>query len=364
MFCGRDVYIMKKSILIKISALVLCFLTLTVFLSSCGRENVDRDSEFQMVQGVDALNESEEKEYILLSFEGLGVKPFVIEKNVFGAIPIAIGAILALAYAFLKSRQEKIKLGDFALITVFGIIGGIIGSRIFYVMTSNESFKGRMFDFFRFFDGGSIYGAIIGGALLIAISAKALKIKTLKAFDMSASAFMLGQIVGRWCDFFNGASYGYEIKPESSFYWLRMGIYPHINSEITALETRIAYVHPTFLYESIWNLLGFALINIFYTKKKKIDGQIFFMYIAWYGLGRTVIELFRADSGTISASLIIACLSFFGSVAFLIYGIVIGKKKKLETEEYESAYPLFGTKFARKNSKNLNKEEEKNNEID
>jgi len=343
---------------------MLCLLALALCLGSCGRENVDRDSEFQMVQGVDALNESGEKEYILLSFEGLGVEPFVIEKNVFGAIPIAIGVILALAYAFLKLRQEEIKLGDFAWVSIFGAVGGILGSRIFYVMTSSESFKGRTFDFFRFFDGGSIYGAIIGGALFIAIASAVLKVKMLKAFDISAAAFMLAQTVGRWSDFLNGTSYGYEIKPESAFYFIRMGIYPHINAAITASETHIAYVHPTFLYESVWNLIGFTIINIFYTKKKKFDGQIFLMYIAWYGLGRTVIELFRADSGTIGASLIIACLSFFGGVALLIYGAVVGKKKRLETEDYESAYPLFGTKFARKNSNNPQNDKENKNETD
>jgi len=179
---------------------------------------------------------------------------------------------------------------------------------------------------------------------------------------MVAPAVMLGQIIGRWGNFFNGEAYGAEVPEESILYFARMGLISS-NTRHDFGTSQMVYVHPTFLYESLWNLVGFIIINLLY-KKKKFDGQIFFMYIAWYGLGRTVIELFRADSGTISASLIIACLSFFGSVAFLIYGVVIGKKKKLETEEYESAYPLFGTKFARKNSKNLNKEEEKNNEID
>jgi len=364
---AKDTVIFMRSNTFKILTLVFCLLIISAFLVSCG-DNVDRNSEFKMVKGVDALNENGSEEYMLLSFEGIGISPFVIKRGSFSWLPILLGAIIALAYAFFKSKQEKLKLNDFIAVLSFGIVGGVIGSRIFYILTSHESFKGRFFDIFKIWEGGSIYGAIIGASLTVLVVCKLLKINLLKSFDLCAASFMLGQIIGRWSDFLNGSSYGYEIKSESSLYWIRMGIYPHVNSAITVSDTHIAYVHPTFLYESLWNLLGFILISIFYSKKKKFDGQIFLMYITWYGLGRTFIELFRTDSiymfGTISASLILACISFFAGVALLAYGFFVGKKKRLANEDYESAYPLIGTKFARKNSNNPKKEEDKNNETD
>ena len=160
---------------------------------------------------------------------------------------------------------------------------------------------------------------------------------------------LLGQAIGRWGNFINGESYGYELREGALFYWLRMGVYPHLGTEsgIEALKSSIAYVHPTFLYESLWNFIGFAVIFAL-SRKKKFDGQSVCLYLAWYGFGRTFIELLRTDSlyvfETIKISALIACLCFFVGVALLIYGAVQGKKIRLASEEYESAYPLFHTK--------------------
>ncbi len=370
---------------LKILTVVFCVILMGLTLVSCAEENeLNRKDEYAMIEAVDNLNAAAEKdEYILVSFPGLGIEPIVLNKLAFSlgnlgvywyGILITVGIVLAFVYAYIKSKREGISTNDLLDMGIWGVVCAVVGARLYYVLTSLGSFKGRFFDIFKIWEGGiAIYGAIIGGAIAIAVVCKLKKIKVLKAYDAVAPAVMIGQIIGRWGNFVNGEAYGYEIAEGSIFYGLRMGIYPHVADGITAAETRLAYVHPTFLYESVWNLLGFIIINIFYSRKKKFDGQIFFMYMAWYGFGRTFIELLRTDSlylfGTIRISALVGCLCFFCGVAMLIYCYLQGKKARLADEEYESAYPLFGTKFAKEKAADEKEEinndtEDKNDEVD
>ena len=167
-------------------------------------------------------------------------------------------------------------------------------------------------------EGGlAIYGAIIAGFLTILVFAKIKKNKFLKILDFVSPAVMIGQIIGRWGNFMNAEAFGYE----TDLPW-RMGIHVSASSDPeTLVEMSVKYVHPTFLYESLWNLIGFLIINAVY-KKKKFDGQIFFMYIAWYGLGRAFIEGLRTDSlmlGPIRISQLIGALAFAVGLFFLIF---------------------------------------------
>jgi len=169
-------------------------------------------------------------------------------------------------------------------------------------------------------EGGlAIYGGIIAGGITLAVVSLIKKIKVGKAFDMVAPAVMLGQLIGRWGNFCNAEAYGRE----TTLPW-RMGI-----RALGSNET--IFVHPTFLYESLWNLLGFILINLYY-KRKKFDGQIFFMYITWYGFGRMLIEGLRTDSlyvGDFRISQVIGFLCFFfGSAILVAMSIVCHLRKK------------------------------------
>ena len=208
---------------------------------------------------------------------------------------------------------------------------------------------GKYSDFwsvFNVWDGGmAVFGALIGGAIAIYFVCRKKKINPLKMLDLAAPAAMVAQIVGRFGDFVNAQSYGYEIGKNDPFYFIRMGIYPHNDVSMGAQTAHLSYVHPTFLYEIIWNIVGFAIINLIY-RKKKFDGQIFYLYMAWYGLGRMFIELLRTDSlyiGTLRISALVGALCCVAGFGFLALGLDKAKKVKLARQKYEKVYTNFRT---------------------
>ena len=239
---------------------------------------------------------------------------------IFGLIPwysflIVTGAALAV---YLGAREEK-RAGlkkdtviDFAL---WALPIGIIGARIYYVAFSWDSFKDDLLSVMRIWEGGiAIYGGVIGAVLGLLLFAKVKKQKLTPYLDMMALGLLIGQCVGRWGNFFNREAHGAQIF---SRFFLRMGI-----EEIPGTGI-FQYWHPTFLYESVWNLIGFILLH-FLSKKRKFDGQTFLQYLAWYGLGRVWIEGLRTDSlyitGTdLRVSQLLAGVSFVAAVGLLLY---------------------------------------------
>lgn len=178
-----------------------------------------------------------------------------------------------------------------------------------------ESYN-SFYDFIAVWNGGlAIYGAIIAGFITIFAVSKVKKKSFFKFIDAVSPGVMIGQIIGRWGNFFNVEAYGYE----TSLPW-RMGI---------ATTGGTIYVHPTFLYESLWNLLGFIIINALYNKKR-YNGQVFLMYMTWYGFGRMIIEGLRSDSlymGEFRISQVIGLLAFAsGLIMLIIFGIKKGEK--------------------------------------
>ena len=294
-------------------------------------------------------------EQVTIAFPGLGIEEFTLNKvlvefSVFGkqfsirwyALFIVTGMILAAIYAIWRAKQEDIKLDDLLDITLFAIVFGVIGARLYYVLTTLNVYKyDSFYDVIAIWNGGlAIYGGIIAGALTILVVCKIKKIKIFKAFDMAAPAVMIGQMLGRWGNFFNGEAYGYEVLEGSPLYFLRMGLLPNVESKFT-----MHYFHPTFLYESLWNLIGFFIINIFY-KKKKFDGQIFYMYISWYGFGRMFIEGLRTDSlyvGPFRVSQVVGFLCFVVGVTMLVLNLVKVRRARLAEADYDAAYPQFKT---------------------
>ena len=258
-----------------------------------------------------------------VSFPGLGIEEFTLNPAAitFGesfsihwyGILIAVGIALAFLYAFYRSRFEGVKFDDLLDITLFTVVFAVIGARLFYVMFAPSEFK-NFLDVIAIWSGGlAIYGAVIAGAITIAVVCRIKKISTLKVLDFAAPAVMIGQIIGRWGNFVNVEAYG----TETTLPW-RMGILSY---------SGWSYVHPTFLYESLWNLVGFILINTFYgwkTKKthQKYDGQIFLMVFTWYGFGRMLIEGLRTDSlyvGPFRISQVLGGLFFLVGLGLLLY---------------------------------------------
>ena len=261
-----------------------------------------------------------------LSFPGLGIGEFTVDSEAFSifgapiawyALIICFGMIFAVAYVMYRAKQIGIdseQIIDFAL---FVIPIGVLGARLYYVFMELDSFD-TVWDALNIRNGGlAIYGGIIAGAITVFCVCKYKKIDFLAFADCVVPGLIMAQAIGRWGNFMNGEAFG---SITDSF--LRMGILNY-NSMYTFNTTEMVYVHPTFLYESLWNIVGFVAINFFY-KHKKYDGQIFLMIFGWYGLGRMWIEGLRTDSlylfGTsIRVSQALAALIFITCTTLLIY---------------------------------------------
>lgn len=197
-------------------------------------------------------------------------------------IIIGIGFILAFIYALLNLKRFKIPSDKFLDCVIVGLITAIIGARLYYVLFSWDYYRDNPSKIFAIHDGGlAIYGGIIGALLGGCIVAKILKLNIPAILDIAALGFLIGQGIGRWGNFVNQEAFG----TETDLPWGMM-------SENTGGVT----VHPCFLYESLWCLLGFVLLHIFSKKFRKYDGQIFLLYLVWYGFERMIVEGLRTDS--------------------------------------------------------------------
>lgn len=298
-----------------------------------------------------------------ISFPGLGIGPFHIDKaafTIFGkdiawyGILITFGMILCVLYAnYVATRREKLKSDDIIDLAFYIIIFGVIGARLYYVLfeldsyivTSGTFLQNVAQSFVRIigiWNGGlAIYGGIVAGLITAYLFARKRKIPFLKLFDMLGATVLIGQIIGRWGNFVNMEAYG----EETTLPW-RMGLLTSYSGTIPAdgVWDREVYVHPTFLYESLWNLVGFVILNALY-KKKKFDGEIFGGYCIWYGFGRMLIEGLRTDSlmlGPIRVSQLVGFVSFvFGIVFCAIRAKQTAKVKNAETE-YTAIYDRVG----------------------
>lgn len=231
-----------------------------------------------------------------ISFPGLGIGEMEIDPIAlnFGKVSIAwygliitSGILFAALYIYMRGKRLKLLLDDLIDVAFCTVIPGIVGARLYYVffdfLERPENYT-SFYDVIAVWEGGlAIYGAIIFGALGCMIGLRWKKIRIPAFFDILAPAVQMAQALGRWGNFCNAEAYG----GETTLPW-RMRIVNDYHP--TGIE-----VHPTFLYESLWNLAGFIFLNL-YSKKKKFDGEIFFLYLGWYGLGRMFIEGLRTDS--------------------------------------------------------------------
>lgn len=290
-----------------------------------------------------------------IAFPGLGIEQFELNRTAFTipigdgitvywyGIIIALGIVLAFSYFLWRATKfEHIREDDCYNLALFTVPIAIVGARILYVITNPEKYD-SLLDAISIWNGGiAIYGAIIFGALTVVVFSKVKKIMVFRLLDAVSPAVMIGQIMGRWGNFFNGEAYGWSEGVEK-LPW-RMQLEGAYRTEIIdGIKTKISvdFVHPTFLYESLWNVLGFVIINLIY-KKKKFNGQAFLMYVTWYGLGRGFIELLRTDSlyifETIKLNSVIGFVTFIAGAAGLIFLYIKSKKENTELESYREAF--------------------------
>lgn len=200
-------------------------------------------------------------------------------------ILIMLGVVLATVYASAQSQQFGIQKDDLYDTVLWSVPIGIVCARIYYVIFEWEQYKDNLLEIVATWHGGlAIYGGIIGGIIVIAVVCKVKKIHVMDMLDLCASAIPIGQILGRWGNFFNCEAYGSATTAP----W-RMVIGK------TLEEAGATGNHPTFFYESAWNLIGFIILY-FSSKKRKYRGEILLLYLGWYGLGRFFIEGLRTDS--------------------------------------------------------------------
>jgi len=253
----------------------------------------------------------------IIEFPGLGLTlnppaGFSIgsfEVRFYGLI-IAIGLILGVVYALRRKTQFGLCEDDIMDGVLWIAPFAIVCARLYYCAFEWDMYKDNPISILYIWEGGiAIYGAVIGAAIGVFIHCKFIKkISILATLDLVSMSFLIGQMIGRWGNFFNREAHG---GVTDSF--LRMGL---INPYTGTGE----YYHPTFLYESLWNLVGFIAIH-FLSKKRKYDGQVALMYVAWYGLGRAMIEGLRTDSlwwGAFRVSQVLAAVTCLAAVIVLI----------------------------------------------
>ncbi|GEM_PF-75671 len=243
---------------------------------------------------------------------------------------IAFGFLLAVLFGGRIAYKWKINLDKMLDVLIYGTIFGILGARLYYVIFQWENYAGNIASIFKIWEGGlAIYGGLIGGLLAAYVTCKVRKLNFRNLLDMSAMSFLIGQGIGRWGNFTNQEAFGtntnlpWGMWSEKTAEYINSNQAEFLKRGITVeagTYLNKAYVHPTFLYESLWCLLGFAVLYIICRKFRRFSGQIMLCYGVWYGAGRAVFEGLRTDSlylgntglrasQILSAALALACLA-------------------------------------------------------
>lgn len=272
--------------------------------------------------------------YGAISFPGLGIYDLEINRvafSVFGkdiywyGIIIATGFFLGVMLAAALAKRSGIDPDRIIDLTLYATPVAIIGARAYYVLTTLGEYD-SFYEMIAIWNGGiAIYGAIIAGLAVVLLYCRVKKLPLMRVLDCLAPAVILGQAIGRWGNFVNQEAFG----GACDLPW-RMELV--INGNVTA-------VHPTFLYESLWNAIGFVLLLMVFRRKKR-DGQVFWSYMGWYGFGRFFIEGLRTDSlyvGQFRISQLVAVAAVVISLVMLLI-----RNKDVKDQPSKAAVPDGG----------------------
>lgn len=248
-------------------------------------------------------------------------------------IIIAAGFLLALIFGIRNAKRFGINTDRMLDVVLVATPVAILSARAYYVIFDGVKLEG-IGDFFGFgnssgFSGLAIYGGVIGAFVSGAIMCWVRKVNILDMFDTASLGFLIGQGVGRWGNFINQEAYG---SFTGSSWW-------GMESDRTIAEMGEGLVHPCFLYESVWCIAGFFILNHL-SKKRRFSGETALMYCVWYGFGRGIIELLRTDSLMLGNIKVSSLLSFILCVAGLTLLIVIrGRiKETAVADNYEAVF--------------------------
>ncbi len=272
-----------------------------------------------------------------VEFPGLGLA-FTLNRVAFSiggfnvywyGILIAAGLLLAMAFAFHYSADFGINSDRLVDVVVIGTILAIVCARIAYVAMAPFEYE-SLWEMIDIREGGiAIYGGIIGAFVFGGLAARWRKVPLLPLFDVVGMGFFIGQGIGRWGNFMNQEAFGCNTTLPWGMY--SEGTYRYLTNVQQTLAAQGVTVdpsqpvHPTFLYESLWCLFGF-LVLFLYMRHRRFHGQLFLMYLIWYGLGRYWIEGLRTDSLLIGNtnlrfSQVVALVTVAAAVVLLVYGL-------------------------------------------
>ncbi len=265
---------------------------------------------------------------IYLSHVGKSVSVFGFEIAYYGII---IGTAILIGFLIATSEAKRTRQNpeDYLDMGIIGVIAGIAGARIYYVVFSWDMYKDNILDILNLREGGlAIYGGVIGAVLAVFILARIKRLSPFQILDTVAMAILNGQMLGRWGNFFNREAFG---EYTDSLFAMRLPLDAVRSGDVTGQMREhmeridgVSYiqVHPTFLYESLW-CCALLVILVLYRKRKKYEGELFLLYIFGYGLGRVWIEGLRTDQlllpgvGLPVSQLLAGCVVLFAGAALL-----------------------------------------------
>ena len=277
-----------------------------------------------------------------IRFVNLGIEINKLPKNIsifgfkiaFYGIIISIGMMLALFVIFREAKRTNQNTDNYYDLAIFTILFGVIGARLYYVIFEWDNYKNDLLSILNIRNGGlAIYGGLIAGFIAACIVKK---MSLLRVADTAILGTVIGQILGRWGNFFNREAFGgytnnlfaMQIKYDE----VGGVISKSVRNQMKLVDgTSYIQVHPTFLYESAWNLMLFAIMMIM-RKHKKFDGEIFAIYLIGYGVGRFMIEGLRTDqlilfSTGIAVSQIVSCIAVPAGIMIIMINIFKAKKQ-------------------------------------
>ena len=233
---------------------------------------------------------------LYLSHVGKSVTIFGFEIAYYGIV-IAVGMLLGVSLVMYEAKRTGQNTDEYFNATMLALLFGVVGARLYYVVFSWELYRDHFWQIFNIRQGGlAIYGGILGAVLTVILYTKRKNISFWRMADTMCLGVLVGQILGRWGNFFNREAFG---DSTDSLLAMRLPVSAVRSSDLT--ESLMAHisdgyiqVHPTFFYESVWNLVLFVILFL-YRRHTKFRGELFGLYVFGYGIGRFWIEGLRTD---------------------------------------------------------------------
>lgn len=287
---------------------------------------------------------------MMINFPNLGIHLEHVGKSfqIFGfeiafyGVAVVLGMMLGMSLVLREAKRLGQNVDKYWDMVLVGLVMGVIGARVYYVVFAWDNYKDNLLSVFNIRQGGlAIYGGIIGAAIAVFIFSKINKMRFAIMTDCIAPGLLVGQIIGRWGNFFNREAFG---GYSDNLFAMQLPVSAVRQSEITQQMwdhlamingVEMIQVHPTFLYEGLWNL-GVLILIWLYRKHKKFDGEVFLLYLVGYGCGRAWIEGLRTDQlllpvvGLPVSQLLSICLAVGGLLSIVMIRKKIKKSKETQ----------------------------------